>query len=141
MRICLSSTHFIPNTYNVVRFRYRIFMIIRILSVENDATKGTRQTAKGKCILMLSHKAPYLGFLPVPAFTQGFQGEYGALLAILNRGSSKRKSVAEITVYRMTPQIQPRIRLFKRIIQLCQSFGNIAGNAQKTIAFGNVNRV
>ena len=56
MRICLSSTHFVPNTYNVIRLRHRILLIVRILSVENDATKGTRQTTKSKCILMLHFK-------------------------------------------------------------------------------------
>ncbi len=130
--------YFLQNAFDLCLLRQRDGGPCWVGSIEDQAAKGTWQLVQREDIRVFSEKAPDLCFLPAPTLAQGLKGKNGAQLPELDRRRHMRKRIARFLVYRVTPEIQPCVRLIKFIVRLRKTLSDIPGQTQEAIAIGGI---
>ena len=96
--------------------RYRDLFAAGIERIENETAIRAGKAVQSENVLLLLQESPHLGLFPAPALSQGFQSEKNPVFTVLANRGIERERITGLSEYRVAPEIQPCVRLFKYII-------------------------
>ena len=74
---------------NILNCWQKDLLITGIELIENKTAERAGEAVQSEDVLVLLQEPPYLGFLPAPALSQGFQSKKNSVLAVLANRSKK----------------------------------------------------
>ncbi|MPM22700.1 hypothetical protein SDC9_69158 [bioreactor metagenome] len=138
MRMGAFCAYFIQNAHDLLSGGQRDGGPRGIGRVEDQAAKGAGQLHQREGIRVFLKEAPDLCLFPTPPAAQGLQGQNSAVPPKLDSRRHMRKRIAGLLPYRVTPEIQPCVRLIELMVRLRETLCDAAGQAQETVAGGGV---
>jgi hypothetical protein len=88
---------------NILNCWQKDLLITGIELIENETAIRGGEAVQSEDVLVLLQEPPYLGLLPAPALSQGFQSKKNSVFAVLANRSVIRKRISGIHGYGVQP--------------------------------------